>query len=378
MLQYHYNLYIYVIHFTNLNMPNFNKEDEFFLAIGQQGKHSFLMLGVMDNDQPRLLARVGKRNDIDPDYKSEYELFKKALGSGSLSRLGDEGLFRPEGHYAKINYQAYAITYSQLKEFFGLIASIEKNHLENTEISQALKNRYKELKFIECLIPVEEESNSNLVKFEFKKLQTANFLTDIELQSQISQKIDIQPLAVKGQRIKYDENCRYFAKYILEAILGFQTSISKYFFIKPKHQTELNGGQPDAKTFYVLPIPPNIKHLSPEKSSALLQVYKRLEQIPLINPKSQETRDKFNSLKSLYNNLSGKNKLSAKDFLTILLEHESNQKQFLYKKRGNNPFSQCLMSSSKKALDNIKRELTKKINKDEKQNKIEKIRPKLN
>ena len=37
-----------------------SKKDEYFLAIGKQEEHSFMMLGVMQHGAPTLLARVGK------------------------------------------------------------------------------------------------------------------------------------------------------------------------------------------------------------------------------------------------------------------------------------------------------------------------------
>src|SRR5687767_8824083 len=88
-----------------------SKNDEYFVAIAKQGIHSFMMLGVMQEGSPKLFARVGKTNDIDPNVNSQVVMTTKALGSGTLARIADEGIIRREGSVTPISYQAYAINY---------------------------------------------------------------------------------------------------------------------------------------------------------------------------------------------------------------------------------------------------------------------------
>ncbi len=66
------------------------KDSEFFLSIAKQGIHSFMMLGVVNDGAPQLLARVGKTNDIDPDFGRQGTMLQKALGDGTLARLAKE------------------------------------------------------------------------------------------------------------------------------------------------------------------------------------------------------------------------------------------------------------------------------------------------
>lgn len=80
-----------------------NKKDEYFISIAKQGIHSFMMLGVIKDGQPKLLARVGKTNDIDPDYSSQFAITKKAITTKTLSRIADEGLSRKKGSIADIS-----------------------------------------------------------------------------------------------------------------------------------------------------------------------------------------------------------------------------------------------------------------------------------
>jgi hypothetical protein len=350
-----------------------NKKDEYFISIAKQGIHSFMMLGVVKNGQPQLLARVGKTNDIDPDVSSQFAMIKKAITTKTLSRIADEGLSRKKGSIADISYQAFAINYEQVKEFLGMIAEIEQRQLKNPEIAKGIQREYGsdgiEEKAIKCFVPVEE--GKSVVKFELKKLKECEFLTTEEIKSKTSSEI------VSGvQQIHLNNTCRTSSKNIVEAILGFATDVSSYFFIAPKHQSKLIVGKPQKESFYVLPPPPNCANVSKEQEAALKKIYKRLEEIPKLNPESAETRKKFDALKSMYKDIAGENHLSAKALFGKILEHEDKNQNSLFEKRSPNFLSKLfsLSSSTKRMFDDMENGLKKMMTSQEVNDVIEKFK----
>jgi hypothetical protein len=353
-----------------------SKKDEYFLSIAKQGIHSFMMLGVVKDGEPKLLARVGKTNDIDPDAASGLTMTKKGIGSGTLARIADEGVSRRDGSIANINYQAYAINYEQLKEFLGMISEIEKKQLENPEIQEGIKRKYGndgiEDEEIKCYVPVQENKDNDLVTFHHKKLKEFEFATDEELKAKVN--IKVTPEIASGiQQIHINNTCRTSSKNIVEAVLGFATDVSKYYFVSPKYESKLIAGQPKKESFYILPLPPNTADVSLEQASILKKLYKRMEEIPKLNPEDPKTRAKFDGLKSMYKEIAGENKLSAKDLLGKVLEHEDKNKNSLFEKRSPNFLSRLfsISSSTKNMFNNMKHELNNTMAKEENEQKTE-------
>lgn len=344
-----------------------NKKDEYFISIAKQGMHSFMMLGVIKDGQPQLLARVGKTDDIN------HTSLRKNFFLGELSRLADEGIFRQEGSIAVINYQAYAINYEQVKEFLGMIAEIEQRQLKNQEIVNGIERKYgsngMENKAIGCFVPVKE--NGDIVEFKLKKLKECEFLTTEEIKAKTSSEI-----ASGVQQIHLNNTCRTSSKNIVEAILGFATDVSSYFFIAPKHQSKLIAGQPAKESFYILPLPPNCVNVSKEQEAALKKIYKRLEEIPKLNPESAETRKKFDALKSMYKDIAGENHLSAKALFGKILEHEDKNQNSLFEKRSPNFLSKLfsLSSSTKRMFEDMEKGLKKMMTSQEVNDVIEKFK----
>lgn len=348
-----------------------NKKDEYFISIAKKGIHSFMMLGVIKDGQPKLLARVGKTGDINPDYSSRFAMIKKTITTKTLSRLADEGVSRRKGHIADINYQAYAINYEQVKEFLGMIAEIEQRQLKNQEIVNGIRRIYDfmEMAEIKCFVPVKE--NGDIVEFNLKKLKECEFLTTEEIKAKTSHEI-----ASGVQYIYLNNTCRTSSKNIVEAILGFVTDVSSYFFIAPKHQSKLIAGQPAKESFYILPLPPNCANVSKEQEAALKKTYKRLEEIPKLNPESAETRKKFDALKSMYKDISGENHLSAKALFGKILEHEDKNQNSLFEKRSPNFLSKLfsLSSSTKRMFEDMEKGLKKMMTSQEVNDVIEKFK----
>ncbi len=342
-------------------MLELSKNDEYFLSIAKKHIHSFIMLGVVHNGEPKLLARVGKIIDVDPDFGHPCLNIKMLIGSGALARIADHYLLREKESIEDIDYQAYTINYQQLKEFYGMIAQIEKKQLENLIIQQAIEKN----DVIKCYLPVEEKAD-DLVAFRYKKISEFDFSNDQELKDRISAKAT--PEIVSGAQINVISNtCRTYAKNIVEAILGYLTDISEYFFISLKYQTKLKAGQPDAKSFYILPPPPNTANVDPKQALVLTKLYQRIQEIPKLNPESDETRRKFDALKSIYQDIAGQNNLSAKELLRKILKHEKNNHNALFEHRAPNFFIRffSMSSSTQKMFGEIENSFTEIIGAEE-------------
>ncbi|MGQ3888123.1 hypothetical protein ACQUW5_03700 [Legionella sp. CNM-1927-20] len=348
-----------------------NKDDEYFLAIAKQGYHSFLMLGVIQNNVPKLLARVGKTNDIDPDIKHHFKFLSKNLTSGTLARLADEGITRRGYKKDSIAYQAYSIDFEQMKEFLALIAYIEERQLANEEIKTALKKTYKtalkvDREVIQAYVPIKENvsgtlnATPNQIVFELKKLReydspTAGYLQDLKQTNRIVQEM---------KQINVSHTCRHSAVDILEAILHYKTDTSKQFFIPLSYRTRLKGGVPDKESFYILPPPPAIyKNLTNYQIKALNKLYERLKKIPKLHSSDPRTRMKFDELKTLYKTIAGTSRISAPGLLLEIVKFENNKKDILFKQRSNHFISFFTPhSATEKALQKIKVNLAKEDN----------------
>lgn len=333
---------------------------EFFIAVAAQGIHSFMMLGVMDRDNfPRLLARVGKTNDIDPTRQidgsitREFATIVKEIGKkGALARIGGEWL----DYQADIHYQAYAVDFRQAKEFLALIHSIEQKHIADPIIGPAIELADVRNRRIECYIPTSVTDGK--VTFTYKALETAADPTFGE---------PIRPanpdLIARAQQIKVGNTCRTTSLNVAECILGFKPDVSEFFLFKPKYQTKLIIGGLEEDTFYILPPPPEAynhgSNLSKHQISVLKKLYERLEDIPKIQPGDRKTRVKFNKLKIMYNDIAGNNNLSVNALLGKIAQHENGSEHDLFDKRAPNFFSWLFrrISTTERFFRSMKKEL---------------------
>lgn len=341
-----------------------SKHDEFFLSIAKLQDHTFIMLGVMRAGVPTLFARIGKFADIDPNNGHTcYMIGKIVCGSGSLSRLVDEGLIRAEGYERTISYQAYDITYEQVKEFLSLIKGVEERQLSNPEIRDGIIKSYGDTQLTEseifereamfAFVPVEEFDDAHVI-FKLKKL------SEWGLSSPASPRCESE-IAEGTQHLKLNNTCRTTALSIFEKILGFVTGISSLYFIAPRYKTTLKEGAPDPYNFYILPPPPNVNQgmVSPQQMAVLKKLYKRLEEIPVKDPDSVETRAKFDALKATYQDIAGKNNLSAGQLLVKILEHKNHNENELFQKRSPGLFSRLfgLSSTTKRLFKSMEHDL---------------------
>lgn len=318
-----------------------SKKREFFVAIAKQGIHSFMMLGVVEPDGTnRLLARVGKTNDIDPDSTKALVMIGKTIWSTTQARLADEGISRSENTETEIRYQAYSVNYDQAVDFLNLIREIEeKQKVTDQEEREAIMG----------FIPVTEKGEQVTFKYgELSQLSSAKTNPKSEF------------LSKQASEINVVNTCRTTALNMVEAVLGFITKVSQFFFVSPKYKTTLDAGLPNKNSFYILPPPPNTyEHLSSTQQKVLRNLYKKMEEIPSKNPKSLETRAKFDAIKDIYKKISGENKLSANQLLEKIIEHEHKNAKALHAKRDPSFLSRLfgLKSSTEKTFSSIKKKL---------------------
>ena len=329
----------------NLNNIEVNPSNEFFIAIGKKGIHSFLMLGVVnDEGEPRLLARIGKTNDIDPDYNNKLRIKLKLLFSSTKAHLGEEKLYIK----SEISYQAYSINLNQFNQFLELVHNMEKKHLDDPIIGPKVGETR-----INCYLPI--ETTEDKITFKYQPLaELPKFLnTESEIPS---------PELMKGaQEVRRTNNCRTTSLNIIELILGYKTDVSQYFFVSPKYKTHGQNGHPNKAAFYVLPPPPIAfkSQVSPKQMSVLKKLYARLGETPLTYANDKETKLKFDELRSMYTEISGQNNLSAKELLSRIIQHETGHGPVLFAKRHPNFFSRMFscISSTERLFKNMKTEL---------------------
>lgn len=355
-------------------------DSEFFISLAKVEEHSFLMLGVISSNGPKLLARVGKTFDIDPDVDASFAIGKKLLGNGLISRIKDEGVTRKEGHIVAITYQAYSISYEQTKDFLASIADIESRQLRVPMIRTSIirvgkdkaaftKNKSNNEPILSDTITDHEALDNEAmrgflpanetpthIQFSLQKLQDWRAAHPEPTSSEPDAFADTQTLQMSN-------TCRTTSKNLLEKILGFSTDISKYFFISPKFKCNLQAGQPDLN-FYILPEPPNAvtSKVTTQQTYVLEKIYSRMEKIIQKDSDNPKTRTKFDSLKLLYRQIAGENQIQAGALLDKILQHEQSHKKVLYDRRNPTFFNKLLDVNS--ATENTFNQLKKKLVKD--------------
>ncbi|MDP3268336.1 MAG: hypothetical protein Q8M40_04740 [Legionella sp.] len=347
-------------------MPTISKNQEYFITIAQQELHSFIMLGYIQDGNPKLFARIGKIYDVDAAAEGcNLVMGVKFFGGGLFARIADEGITRDATSTA-IAYQAYSINFEQVKEFIGLISDLEREQMKNPCFNQSIRNIHKNDGMTEKEILNEEAIYSYVprkekgehVTFKRKKLQDCQFTSSLS-------NIEIREFAQTSQMIRSDITCRTTSLNIIETILKVKTDISSHYLIAPKYKTTLVNGVPHASTFYILPPPPNVnqEHLTQQQIALLQKLYKRLELIPKLNSSSQQTRNKFEALKAIYKDILGENTLSATSLLHKILVHEQNRNQDLFIHRHTHFFRRLLPTSTttQKLFYDIKEQLNKEI-----------------
>lgn len=344
------------------NIPVGNNP-EYFLSIGQQGQHSFLMIGVCVNEDPkkvRTLARVAKTWDIDPGVltNERFADLKALKKEGIISRLGNEMFTDPtKEEEVEVYSEAHQLSFTQLTELLEFLKQIEKTQLQDPQVAKGvaqiqktesedfyqliesrkeksdednnlLEQRKPIYQGITCFVPTKTDEKGSPI-FTYQKLCDYSGPT---LGQALESKA--KEMATQVSRLDYSNTCRTSALDILNIALDFKTQVSKYFFKTLAYKTTLKGGQPTRESLWVLPPPPEVckhyKNLSKVQAHALQKIYSKLERLPMNSINDKSIRDKFDALKSIYNKMAGSSEVKVSTLLEGIAKHKEN----LFKSRG--------------------------------------------
>jgi|GEM_PF-4571003 len=251
-------------------------KDEFFIVIGKSGQHSFIALGVMQDNAPLLLARIGKTNNLSSNIDSNLKMGFKNIFYHTIAKLKGESLT----FHGDISYAAYTINIEQYNQFLKLVGKIKKP----------------EDPFF-CY-QVSKELASGTLKFKYEPVIT----TDVELDAKIA--------AIAGRTTYINElnTCRHTAIDLLQYTLGtdkISDKISRQYFMDLPCKSSFKSGISN-ENFYVFPLPPSMyPDKNPIQAKMLTKIFLRMEELIKKDPYGEETVDKFNALKKLYNEQAG-------------------------------------------------------------------------
>ncbi|AHE67736.1 hypothetical protein [Legionella oakridgensis] len=242
------------------------EQDEFFIALAKKGGHSFIMLGVMQENKPVLLARVGK---IVIDSDDCCKLSGKLLFTGAKAELQSESL-HPKG---EISYSAYAISYRQYLQFTKLMSFAQRGS-------------------ISCYLPDSEDDTTATLKL--KTIQKRELSPDNTEQE--------RKIVEKTHHTTLSNTCRHTAIDLIEYTQGIRTltnNVSRLFFRSLPLKTNFSYGVPQDH-FYIFPLPPDAYPAEKEKKTILTKIYQRMENLLKKDPYGENTLAKFSALKQLY------------------------------------------------------------------------------
>lgn len=255
-------------------------DSQFFIAIAKKQTHSFIMLGsYKDNKVQELLCRAGKVFDLKQNTEHQAKIcsvfgaLAGAVFTSTAAKIQDEGLTRRKLGHQAITYQAYDISFKQYLEFIRLLESIQKPN--NSFL---------------CYKPVSRHYNSLLLESTRQKVFKPRPLAG--------------SLFAAIHHLSIDNNCRHGAIKLVEETLHqpLSSSVSTNFFSDLPYKSFLDFGVPSQDIpFYVLPPPPNAYNsVNTKKLKVLEALYKQMEQIPVLEPNSELTQQKFMCLKDFY------------------------------------------------------------------------------
>jgi hypothetical protein len=106
-----------------------------------------------------------------------------------------------------------------------------------------------------------------------------------------------------------------------------------------------NSGTPD-RHFYVFPLPPAAHEAEQEKMLILIKIYKRMEQLLQKDPYGQNTIEKFEALKVLYQQQAGVPNGNIEDALFSIKKWKEDQKTVISHLRDQSFFGKMFVSKS--------------------------------
>lgn len=353
-----------------------DKESEFFIAIAKKDVHSFIMLGVVVDGKPKLLAKVGKGNIIDKSFGTsctqQFTLFGKMLRGHSDALLIDEGI-GSSNQFPVISYQAYAISFEQYLEFLAITKDIHQDQLElykdrANPVGEDKKLTYPERavlklrKGIYCYLPDEEISPGKIAL-------TYQEIGAFKKEGIHDDKLIRQDIIDEAKEINTYNTCRTTARSILNYTLHYTANVPALFALGFDYKTILlNGNTLPSNTFYILPQPPNCFQVNSTQMKVLEELYQKLEDIPKKEPESDVTRRKFKNLKKLYLEIAVEPQLSLSLLLDKITVHRANHQKLLDTRRGQSCISRFaellgikIQTGTQQAYDRMEQTISKEI-----------------
>jgi hypothetical protein len=233
----------------------------------------------------------------------------RALFTSTKAKLKDEGVARVHKQSKPTSYQAYDITYENYLEFLRILESLETQ-----------RNKYV------CYKPVSANGNEVTLNLTNEPLDCAD---SIPVTSKSASQLKESVCA-----LNVGNTCRHSAIALVEATQHSPISslVSNAFFMDLPYETKLDYGAPSKDIpFYVLPVSPAaFPELDETKKSIITKLYKRMEQMPLIETSSKQTQEKFSRLKDLYLQILGPQKsLCLADLLDSIQDWKTQNESVL-------------------------------------------------
>lgn len=278
------------------------QEDHFFISINKIGGHSFVMLGIYDqNNIQHVLCRVGKVVDSDKNdsiCSIGVKFWYNVLFFSSKAKLIDEKIIRFNRELQPISYQAYDISFNQYLEFIRILESLQTEKIKFT-----------------CYKPKKIKDKKIILEFTDELLCPKEPIPIAQIKDNLSE------LSIKN-------TCRHSAIALIEATLHtpIASLVSSNWFTDLPYETVLEYGKPSKNIpFYVLPASPHaFPELNETKKKIITKLYSRMEQMLCLNIHERGTQEKYLQLKELYLQILGVQKELP---LNELLESIQNWKQ---------------------------------------------------
>ncbi len=312
-------------HYDPFDLPRVATDNDFFMAVVKNGKdcHSSVIFGVMVDEEPVFLARVGKVCDKNP---FEAELYKES--------------FYP---HDRLSYQAYAITHAQYVKFMLLLAKGDDAGEKPKKITYF--------------------HSQDKQHFEYQ--WAYSYKEDSEASYTIS--ADEKRILDGCKTLHLFNTCRDsvvdIATYILDD-KAVSDRISRLYFLP----FLVSANFVDGKTvdyFYVFPMPPSTYCEANEtlKYKRLMVIYKRMEQLLTKEPQHPHTKQKFDALKKLYTEQAGLQDARLDVALQSILQWQEDNRHVVSDLRNPSFFSRCfgLKSSTETMTESLVQELEEQL-----------------
>lgn len=297
-------------------MPS-ETRDEFFVALcNYDGRknfgdnlHSFISFGVRHVDgNVTLIAAYGKSNILPRAYSNPIGWH--AVVQNEYVTLSED---------IQVRYKAWAITWQNYLDFIEHLKAMQRlndHRLRNINPDEREDYRFK----LWATVPAYDEAgNVNGVR---KALITP---TEEAQLSEDNPEYFLNPLT---------NTCRHTALRFVDMARGRQgkhgNGVSSFFFSSPPLSARFSKERLIMPVgFFVLPLPPDAFHLNDEQRTIAKALYRRLDKIIMLQENNPLTHDKFNGLKSLYQNITEMHEPAIDNVMKSITDWEHENKALI-------------------------------------------------